>query len=88
MTDDSMNNPTKHKSWLAIAVVVALGALLGWAILQKDKPAAHDEHGHAEHAEAEGHAGEEHHAEADKAKPAKGPHGGRLASLLPRTRPR
>jgi len=73
-----MNNPTKHKSWLAIAVVVALGALLGWAILQKDKPAAHDEHGHAEHAEAEGHADEEHHEEADKAKPAKGPHGGRL----------
>lgn len=64
-----MNNPTKQKSWLAIAVVVALGALLGWAILQKDKPSAHDEHGHAD---------EEHHEEAGEASPAKGPHGGRL----------
>lgn len=93
-----MNNPMKHKSWLAIAVVVVLGALLGWAILQKDKPKAHDEHGHAEHAEAEGHADdehhgaaaakphaddkehgdEEHHEDAAEAKPAKGPHGGRL----------
>lgn len=70
-----MNNPTKHKSWLAMAAVVALGALLGWAILQKDQPAAHDEHGHAE---AEGHADGEHHEEAGAAKPAKGPHGGRL----------
>ncbi|MDI1260881.1 efflux RND transporter periplasmic adaptor subunit [Aquabacterium sp.] len=73
-----MNNPKKSKSWLAILVVVALGAALGWAILQKDKPAAHDDHGHAEHTEAEGHADKEHHEDAGKAKPAKGPHGGRL----------
>ena len=59
-----MNNPMKHKSWLAIAVVVVLGALLGWAILLKDKPKAHDEHGQAEHAEAEGHADDEHHGAA------------------------
>jgi len=76
-----MNNPMKQKSWLAIAVVVVVGALLGWAILQKDKPKANDEHGHAEpadHAEAGGHADGEHHEEAAQAKPAKGPHGGRL----------
>ncbi|MBI5926464.1 MAG: efflux RND transporter periplasmic adaptor subunit [Aquabacterium sp.] len=95
-----MNNSTQHKSRLAIAVVVVLGALLGWAILQKDKPQASDEHGHAEHAEAQGHADdehhgggatkphadakehgdEEHHEEAAQAKPAKGPHGGRIFS--------
>ncbi len=59
-----MNPLMKHKSALAIAVVVALGALLGWGILQKDKPAATDEHGHGEHKEAAGHGDEEHHGEA------------------------
>lgn len=73
-----MNNPMKHKSGLAIAAVVLLGALLGWAILQKDKPEVSDAHGHAEHAEAEGHADDAHHGEAAEAPPAKGPHGGRL----------
>ncbi len=56
-----MNTPKKITSRLAIAVVLALGSLLGWAILQKDKPQATDEHGHAEHAEASGHKDDEHH---------------------------
>jgi cobalt-zinc-cadmium efflux system membrane fusion protein len=76
-----MNPLMKHKSALAIAVVVALGALLGWGILQKDKPAAADEHGHGEHKEAAGHADDEHHdhqAPAQTAEPGKGPHGGRM----------
>lgn len=65
-----MNNPTKSKSWRAIAVVLALGVLLGWAVLQKDKAQTSDEHGHAD----QGH----HEEDAAKASPAKGPHGGRL----------
>jgi membrane fusion protein, heavy metal efflux system len=59
-----MNHSTKNTSWLAMAAVVLLGALLAWAIVQKDKPQAHDEHGHAEHAEADGHAEDEHQAAA------------------------
>ena len=56
-----MNTPKKHTSRLAIAVVLVLGSLLGWTILQKDKPQVTDEHGHAEHAEASGHTDDEHH---------------------------
>lgn len=75
-----MKKPNQYKSWLAVAIVVVLGAMLGWTILQKDKPQAIDEHGHAEHAHGGDHADEDHHEDAKQAPPAKGPHGGRLFS--------
>ncbi|MBA4111486.1 MAG: efflux transporter periplasmic adaptor subunit [Leptothrix sp. (in: Bacteria)] len=61
-----MNKLTQAKSSWAVAMVIAVGALLGWAVLQKDKHQVGDEHGHAEHAEPA------------ESKPPKGPHGGRL----------
>lgn len=89
-------NVKNKKSALVIAAVLALGLVLGVAILRTEKTqAAGDEHGHAENA---AHADEEHHgkkAEAghddhdkhddkehheEAAAPAKGPHGGKLFS--------
>lgn len=55
-----MNISKKHISWLAISVVLTVGLLLGWAILQKDKHQDTDEHGHADHEEVKAHADEEH----------------------------
>jgi len=66
-----MNISKKYTSWRAIVVVIAVGLLLGWAILQKDKSQAGDEHDHAEHAQASDHVDDGHQAdEANKgAKP-------------------
>lgn len=58
----------KHRSWPAVAGVIALGALLGWGILQKSPHTASEAHGHGEAA------GSEHEEE----QAPRGPHGGRL----------
>lgn len=74
-----MTSPKKHTPW-AIAAVLIAGGLLGWAILQKDKPpvqAGHGEHGHAEHAHGD-EAGQGSASPAQPEQPRKGPHGGRL----------
>ncbi|MEJ5896368.1 efflux RND transporter periplasmic adaptor subunit [Aquabacterium sp. G14] len=63
-----MTSFKKHTSRLAIAAVLILGGLLGWAILQKDTAQPQDEHGHAAHTEDGAHADAEHHGAApDKA---------------------
>ncbi|WP_290867908.1 efflux RND transporter periplasmic adaptor subunit [Aquabacterium sp.] len=66
-----MNTPKKTSSWLAVAAVLALGAALGWAVLQKGPSQAGGEHAHGDHADEKDHADEQ--APSDK-----GPHGGRL----------
>lgn len=74
-----MTSPKKHTPW-AIAAVLIAGGLLGWAILQKDKPpvqAGHGEHGHAEHAHGD-EAGQGSASPVQPEQPRKGPHGGRL----------
>ena len=82
----SLDQPQRHpklKQAVPIAVVLAIGLVLGALILGSNKAApAGDEHGHESHAEAAGHddkkpADEAHH-EAEVAAPKKGPHGGRL----------
>ncbi|RZL04251.1 MAG: efflux RND transporter periplasmic adaptor subunit [Rubrivivax sp.] len=61
----SMN---KQASWPAVLAVVVLGAILGWGILHKGKPAVgDDEPAHEDHA-----------AESTANATPKGPHGGRL----------
>lgn len=57
----------KKKSTLAIAAVLAVGLLLGVAILRHDKPQAHDDHDEKPHAD-----------EPATAVVNNGPHGGRL----------
>lgn len=53
--------PKKKKSAVAIAVVLAIGLVLGFAILRTEKSApAGEEHGHG-HEEAKAHADDEHH---------------------------
>lgn len=60
-----MNTFRQPKTALAIAVVLILGAALGWGILQRQPAASNEEHGHGE---------EQAHGHDD----AKGPHGGKL----------
>lgn len=71
-----MTAAKQKKQWIAIAAVVAIGIVLGGAILATEKrmPAA-DEHG--AHQEAAGHADEKHDEDAAGVA-VKGPHGGKL----------
>lgn len=59
-----MTAAKQKKQWIAIAAVIAIGIVLGGAILATEKrmPAG-DEHGHDAHQETAGHADKEHHGE-------------------------
>ena len=70
-------NTKPKKQWLAIAVVLIITLVLGVFIVSgKKSSGGGDEHGHQEAEAGEAHKDDDKHEE--DAKPAKGPHGGKL----------
>lgn len=55
-----MTKPNKPKTAIAVAIVLILGAALGWGIVQRPAAPSGDEHGHGEHGHEHGSEGDEH----------------------------
>jgi cobalt-zinc-cadmium efflux system membrane fusion protein len=62
-TPNSAGSGSRTKQVILIALILAIGAVLGAFILTSSGAAPRDEHGHEEHAEAPGHSDEEHHGQ-------------------------